>query len=116
MSQMSLNFLIKKVFGNIYLKKRKLENKFSGTQRELERVDSSLFIFLQKNLLNDYENILFQEETMWYQKSREKWIRQGSRITTFFHAQAVVRPKRHKIHGLFIPFGDWSTDPNVLPT
>lgn len=104
----------KEVLGNIFMRKRKLENRLRGIQKELERVDSAQLLILQKNLLNDYENILFQEETMWYQKSRENWIKLGSRNTSFFHAQTVIRRKRNKIHGLNLPSGSWCTDPDTL--
>lgn len=77
-------------------------------------MDSAQLLLLQKQLLNEYENILFQEETMWYQKSHEKWIKLGSCNTVFFHAYTVIRRKRNKIHGLSLPSGNWCTDPNIL--
>lgn len=73
----------KEVFGNIYLRKRKLENRLRGIQRELERVDLAQLLNLQKNLLTEYENILFQEETMWYQKSRENGLSLVAEILLF---------------------------------
>lgn len=69
---------------------------------------------LQRKLLRDYENVLFQEETFWFQKSREQWIKLGSRNTIFFHTQAVIRRKRNKVDGLKLPSGDWCTDENTL--
>jgi len=38
----------------------------------------------------------------------------GSRNTSFFHAQTVIRRKRNKIHGITLPFGIWCTDNEVL--
>lgn len=100
----------KEKFGNIFANKRHLEAQLQGIQRTLENVDSgSLY-----DLLREYEGILFQEESLWFQKSREKWIRLGSRNTKFFHAQTVVRRKRNKIHGLQLPSGEWCTEPNIL--
>ncbi|KAK2443818.1 hypothetical protein QL285_014891 [Trifolium repens] len=69
---------------------------------------------LQKELLTSYENILFQEETLWYQKSREQWIKLGSRNTAFFHAQSIIRRKRNKIHGIRLTSGEWCTDPEIM--
>lgn len=89
-------------FGNIFVKKKQIEARLKGIQRTLEDVDSTRLRILQKELLQEYEAILFQEETMWFQKSRENWIKLGSRNTAFFHAQTVVRRKRNKIHGLHI--------------
>lgn len=57
-----------------------------GVQRALENVDSAHLIYLQLDLLREYEQVLFEEETYWFQKSREKWVRLGNRSTSFFHA------------------------------
>nr|KYP44678.1 Retrovirus-related Pol polyprotein LINE-1 [Cajanus cajan] len=61
-----------------------------------------------------WRTCLFQEETLWYQKSREQWIKLGSRNTSFFHAQAVVHRKCSKVHGLFLASGEWCTDASLL--
>lgn len=87
------------VFGNILQRKRKLGTLLRGIQRTLEHFDSAALITLQRGLLKEYKQILFQEETMWFQKSHERWIRLGSRNATFFHAQTIIRRKRNKIHG-----------------
>lgn len=93
----------KEIFGNILERKKQLEARLRGFQRALENVDSVNLLHLQKELLEEYETILFQEETMWFQKSREKWINLGSRNTFFFHAQIMIRRKRNKIHGIYLP-------------
>lgn len=64
--------------------------------------------------MQDYEQLLFQEETLWFQKSREKWVRLGSRNTSFFHAQTVIRRRRNRIHGITLPNGEWCTDANLI--
>lgn len=104
----------KEVFGNVFAKKRELEGRLRGIQRVLEEVDSASLLQLQATLLHEYEAILFREETIWFQKSREKWIKLGSRNTSFFHTQTVVRRKRNKIHGLHLPSGEWCTDDETL--
>jgi hypothetical protein len=101
-------------FGNIFRRKKHLESRMRGIQRVLEEVDSARLLLLHKDLLQEYEGVLFQEETLWFQKSRENWIKLGSRNTSFFHAQTVVRRKRNKIHGLHIAPGSWCTDPDIL--
>jgi hypothetical protein len=60
----------KEVFGNIFARKKEVEARLRGIQRALENIDSANLLRLQKELLTSYENILFQEETLWYQKSR----------------------------------------------
>ncbi|PNX86889.1 hypothetical protein L195_g042972, partial [Trifolium pratense] len=81
-----------------------------------EVFDSANLLRLQKELLTSYDNILFQEETLWYQKSREQWIKLGSRNTSFFHAQTIIRRKRNKIHGIRLSSGEWCTDPDIMKT
>jgi endonuclease/exonuclease/phosphatase family metal-dependent hydrolase len=104
----------KDVFGNIFARKKEVEARLRGIQRALEDIDSANLVRLHKELLDEYENILFQEETMWFQKSREQWIKLGSRNTSFFHAQTIIRRKRNKIHGIRLQSGEWCTDPDIM--
>ncbi|PNY13870.1 ribonuclease H [Trifolium pratense] len=104
----------KEVFGNIFARKKEVEARLRGIQRALEDIDSANLLRLQKGLLDEYDNILFQEETLWYQKSRENLIRLGSRNTSFFHAQSIIRRKRNKIHGIKLSSGEWCTDPEII--
>lgn len=104
----------KDVFGNIFANKKILEARLRGIQRALENIDSARLILLQNELLREYESILFQEESLWFQKSRDNWIKLGSRNTRFFHTQTIVRRTRNKIHGLHLPSRDWCTDQNIL--
>ncbi|GAU48983.1 hypothetical protein TSUD_245740 [Trifolium subterraneum] len=106
----------KEVFGNIFARKKEVEARLQGIQRALENIDSANLLRLQKELLTSYENILFQEEALWFQKSREQWVKLGSRNTSFFHAQCIIRRKRNKIHGIRLSSGEWCTDPEVMKT
>ncbi|RYR48918.1 hypothetical protein Ahy_A07g035026 [Arachis hypogaea] len=51
---------------------------------------------------------------LWFQKSREQWVRYGDRNTKFFHMQTIIRRKANKIHGLFVSDGSWSSDSELL--
>ncbi|KAK2378521.1 hypothetical protein QL285_066416 [Trifolium repens] len=104
----------KDIFGNIFRKKREIANRLKGIQNTLERVDSVRLVLLEKQLQEELDQILFQEEVLWYQKSREKWIKFGDKNTKFFHAQTVIRRKRNKIHGLNLPCGAWCTEDSIL--
>jgi len=66
-------------------------------------VDSISLIILQQKLLKEYEDVIFQEETLSFQKSREKWVRLGSRNTPFFHTQTIIRRNKNKIHAITLP-------------
>ena len=104
----------KEVFGNIFQRKKHIENRLKGVQNYLERVDSIRHSLLEKELQQEYSHILFQEEMLWYQKSREKWIKFGDKNTAFFHAQTIIRRKRNRIHRLQLPDGTWSSDSDTL--
>nr|KYP62012.1 hypothetical protein KK1_016528 [Cajanus cajan] len=72
------------------------------------------FSLRQRDLQQQYDDVLVQEEFFWFQKSHEKWVKFGDRNTKFFHAQTMIHRNRNKIHGLFLEDGSWSTDPTIL--
>jgi len=102
------------VFDNIFQRKKHIESRLKGIQNYLERVDSICHSLLEKELQNEYNHILYQEEMLWYQKSREKWVKFGDRNTAFFHAQTIIRRKRNRIHRLQLLCGTWSSDSDIL--
>lgn len=104
----------REVFDNIFKRKRILENRLRGVQRSLESVDSVRLLLLEQQLQQEYDQVLFQEEIHWFQKSKEKWVLLGDRNTRYFHAQTMIRRKRNRIHGLHLPCGEWCTDELIL--
>lgn len=102
------------VFGSIFKRKRHIEARFKGIQKALERVDSLSLYHLEQSLQHEFNHILFQEELLWFQKSRENWVKLGDKNTSFFHAQTVIRRRRNKIQGLSLPNGIWTNDEEVL--
>jgi hypothetical protein len=102
------------VFGNIFQRKKHIESRLKGIQNYLERVDSVRHSLLEKELQQEYNHILFQEEMLWYQKSRDKWVKFGDKNTAFFHAQTIIRRKRNRIHRLQLPCGTWTSDSDTL--
>lgn len=102
------------VFGNIFRRKRLIERRLLGIQQTLERIDSAWLDLLESQLQREYDSILFQEELLWYQKSREKWIQLGDKNSKFFHAQTIIRRRRNKIMGLKLHNGKWCTNDLTL--
>jgi hypothetical protein len=102
------------VFGNIRHRKHLLEKRIKGIQLSLEKVDLARLVYLEHDLQLQYDRILAQEEILWYQKSRDKWIKLGDRNTKFFHATIVMKRKRNKIHDLNLPNGLWCTNDGIL--
>jgi len=56
----------------------------------------------------------FKKKLFGFKKSREKCIKHGSRNTSCFHTQTIIRRKRNRVHGLHLPSGAWCTDANML--
>lgn len=57
-------------------------------------------VLLEKTLQGHHVEVLAQKEMLWYQKSREKWVKFGNRNTKIFHAQAPIKRKRNKVSSL----------------
>lgn len=65
-----------------------------GIQRALCNPLHSGLIVLEHKLLTEYEDLLDQEELVWFQKSREQWIIEGDHNTVYYHASAVLKVQR----------------------
>ncbi|KAA3472641.1 reverse transcriptase [Gossypium australe] len=104
----------KTVFGNIFTRKKKLEARIAGIQRTLRHQFVPGLWKLEKKLKEQLNLTLHQEETLWFQKSREKWVVQGDRNTKYFHTVTLVRRRRNKIEGLQNDMGEWITDLEAL--
>ncbi|XP_015971192.1 uncharacterized protein LOC107494666 [Arachis duranensis] len=111
--QASLDFN-SKIFGNIFVRKNKVEYQIDQIQRRLEVTDVLSLRIKEAELREDYNRLLLQEELFWYQKSREQWVKYGDRNTKFFHLQTLVRRNHNRVHGLYVRDGSWSTDPDIL--
>ena len=112
--QLDATIFNKEVFGDIHKRKGTLAEKLKQVQHLLETVDSTHLMMTEASLQKEYNDVLKQEEILWYQKLRENWLKLGDRNTNFFHTQTLVRRKRNKIQGLFLENGKWSTDDVIL--
>jgi len=59
------------VFGDINKRKSTLAEKLKQVQHKLETVDSTHLTMTKASLQKEYNDVLRQEEILWYQKSRE---------------------------------------------
>ena len=53
-----------------------------------------------RQLKNDIEVLRDREETMWAQRSRILWARQGDKNTKYSHSYAMKRYKKNLIEGV----------------
>ncbi|KAL4319829.1 hypothetical protein GQ457_18G007350 [Hibiscus cannabinus] len=102
------------VFGHIGKRKTLLLARIRGIEKFLERSDSLFLSNLEVELKKELDIVLEQEESLWHQKSRTKWIEKGDRNTQFFHASTMTRHRRNSIRMLEIEYGIWCEDQAIL--
>lgn len=93
------------VFGNIFRKKKKLEVRIRGIQRRLEKVDILRLVLLEKELQKEYNEVLRQEEMLWYPKSREKWVKMGDRKLSFSIPKRLFGEREIRFMVFFVTMG-----------
>lgn len=104
----------REVFGDVQRRKDGLLNKIKSLQDQLDIHQTDSLLEEEAVLINELEVVLAQEEVMWFQKSREKWITLGDRNTKYFHTSTVVRRRRNRIEALKDDEGRWITTASDL--
>eukprot|EP00253_Pinus_taeda_P010493 PITA_10493 len=88
----------KEEFGNILEDKQKLEEEMADIQQKIileGRTEES--INKEGVILGRLEERRKQEEILWRQKSRIKWLREGERNTKFFHHAMIKHRQGNRI-------------------
>ncbi|XP_028094913.1 uncharacterized protein LOC114294916 [Camellia sinensis] len=84
-----------------------------GAVRNLPRTysDHSPLVVFTQEFVRDYNNILYQEKLLWFQKSRANWITMGERNTKYFHVSTIAKRRRMRVVTLKNSENGWITDP-----
>jgi hypothetical protein len=90
--------------GSIRKEIDRIENLLQNHAMWDESVDS---IQRYKDLEHNLSELLREEETMWRQRSRALWLRDGDKNTKFFHGKASQRRKVNEIKKLKDAHGVW---------
>lgn len=104
----------KEVFGNIFQRKRDLVAQLDEVAQLLTINPSEALERKHKDIWKEYEKVLFQEEVLWYQKSRTKWVHYGDRNTHFFHGTTTIKKRKNTYDMLQDSKGNWIGDQTQL--
>lgn len=102
------------VFGDIFRRKRQLISRLGGIQRAIQRRSNPHLYKLEEDLTREYNRVLYQEQLLWFQKSRLDWLEKGNKNTWFFHTATKVRRKHNKVESLLDTGGQWVYDQKNL--
>ncbi|WJX23885.1 hypothetical protein P8452_13067 [Trifolium repens] len=102
------------IFGNIFKRKKDLLARLNGIQNSPNYGYSNFLDTLERELQEQLASTLFQEECLWFQKSRGQWIADGDRNTKYYHSKTIIRRRRNKIITLRNENGVWIDDPDNL--
>ncbi|GAU35182.1 hypothetical protein TSUD_319920 [Trifolium subterraneum] len=104
----------KDTFDNIFKRKKELLARLNVIQRSANYGYSSFLDSLEKELQEQLAVTLYQEECLWFQKSRGRWIADGDRNTKYYHSKTIVRRRRNKIISLRNEEGEWVDEQDSL--
>ena len=106
----------REIFGNIFKQKKELLARLGGVQKALENRPLSSLYRLEASLKKKLEEVLSQEELLWYQKSRREWIKYGDRNTSFFHQKTITRRAHNRITAIRDDEGNWLYEAQEIKT
>ncbi|KAK2356470.1 hypothetical protein QL285_093800 [Trifolium repens] len=104
----------KETFGDIFKRKKEILGRLQGIQNSSNYGYSTFLENLEKELQDQLVVTLYQEECLWFQKSRSQWITDGDRNTKYYHSKTIVRRRRNKIISLRNEERTWVEDPEFL--
>lgn len=87
----------RKEFGSVRKRKKELTEKLTELQQKYlnDRVSEEI-----SRVEQELDQVLKQDETMWYQRSRSIWLKDGDKNSAFFHQKVSHRKKRNTIKKL----------------
>lgn len=95
------------IFGDVNKRKEALLSEIKSIQDLLELQQTDDLLGREEALSKELDVVMEQEEIIWFQKSREKYVAFGGRYTRYFHTSTVIRRKRNRIEALKDDEGQW---------
>lgn len=81
------------IFCHILRRKHRIIQRLEGIGNKLMLEHNKRLVELRKHLWEEYNQLIQQEETYWYQMARRKWVSLGDKNTRFFHQAALTRQR-----------------------
>lgn len=103
----------KEVFGNIFVKNKRLMCKLDQLNRRMSFVHSNYLVDKMQEVWSKYEEVLIQEEVFWFQKARSKWLAFRDTNSSYFHGTTVIR-RRSRVDIIQDEDDVWISDPEQL--
>ncbi|CAN1125950.1 hypothetical protein LINPERHAP2_LOCUS3150 [Linum perenne] len=88
------------VFGNIFRRKRRLTEDLKRAEARSSSSPTSSLLAEERAIRSKLEAVLWQEDALWLQKSRSKWVSEGDRNTSYFHLSTLRRRAFNRISRL----------------
>ena len=103
----SLKIWNKHTFGDIFASQQHLANRMSEIQRQIRTQGlTSELKEEEQDITQQLAARKKQEEILWKQKSRIRWLKEGDRNTKFFHRTTIQRQHTNRITSLTSANGD----------
>lgn len=85
-----------------------------SVQELLDQNQSDELLSKEEMLLKEMDVVLEQEETIWFQKTREKWVVHRDRNTKFFQTSTIIWRCRNRIEMLKDDESTWISNRQEL--
>ena len=95
-------------FGHVRCELEKLRDELAA----LNRMDADMVTIKQK--MERMDELLYNEEIMWLQRSRMDWVWEGDRNTRYFQRRVVWRARKNLIRKFLKEDGTWCTVPTDM--
>ncbi|CAN1162622.1 Putative ribonuclease H protein At1g65750 [Linum perenne] len=97
----------KEVYGNIFQRRKDLSTQLNRLELAFEADPTERNLSTCNQIRLELEKVLWDEELLWIQKARNKWVVEGDRNTHFFHQSAIRRRAFNRIKRLRNADGVW---------
>ncbi|KAK8665727.1 hypothetical protein V6N13_005889 [Hibiscus sabdariffa] len=112
--QVAANKWDQESFGHIDRRKYTLMARIHGIERGNESSSMSAFSVMEKSLKQEFDEVLQQEESLWFQRSRSEWIFDGDRNRKYYHRITKSKHRRNMCNMIKLEDRQWCSTPSLI--